>query len=74
MESNNCGLQLLAEIAGETVPCELPNGLEMSRPASAWIVHRNAQAAAGRVGSIELFGGGLTVLLGEGVQELVSFD
>ena len=52
----------------------LPNGLEMSRPASAQIVARIRFAAAGRVGSIELFGGGMTVLLGEGIQELVSFD
>ena len=34
-----------------------PNGLEMSRPASAWIVPQKAYAAAGRVGSIELLGG-----------------
>ena len=34
----------------------LPNGLEMSRPASAQIVSRIRFAAAGRVGSIELLG------------------
>ena len=35
----------------------LPNGLEMSRPASAQIVSRIRLAASGRVGSIELLGG-----------------
>jgi len=34
-----------------------PNGLEMSRPASSWIVSQIRFAAAGRVGSIELLGG-----------------
>ena len=34
----------------------LPNGLEMSRPASAQIVSRIGFDAAGRVGSIELLG------------------
>jgi len=34
----------------------LPNGLEMSRPASASILARTRFAAAGRVGSIELLG------------------
>jgi hypothetical protein len=34
-----------------------PNGLEMSRPASAHIVSRIRFSAAGRVGSIELLGG-----------------
>ena len=34
-----------------------PNGLEMSRPASSWIVSQMRFAAAGRVGSIELLGG-----------------
>ena len=33
---------------------DLPNGLEMSRPASAQSVSRTRFAAAGRVGSIEL--------------------
>ncbi len=33
------------------------NGLEMSRPASSWIVSQSLFAAAGRVGSIELLGG-----------------
>jgi hypothetical protein len=33
-----------------------PNGLEMSRPASAQIAARIRLAAAGRVGSIELLG------------------
>ena len=33
-----------------------PNGLEMSRPASAHIVSQTRFAAAGRVGSIELLG------------------
>ena len=32
------------------------NGLEMSRPASAWIVSQTRFAGAGRVGSIELLG------------------
>ena len=36
---------------------ETPNGLEMSRPASASIVSQIRFAAAGRVGSIELLGG-----------------
>jgi len=35
----------------------LANGLEMSRPASAWIVPRKAYVAAGRVGASELLGG-----------------
>ena len=34
-------------------PIRLPNGLEMSRPASASILHQTRFAAAGRVGSIE---------------------
>jgi hypothetical protein len=34
----------------------LPNGLEMSRPASSQSVSRTRFAAAGRVGSIELLG------------------
>jgi len=34
----------------------LPNGLEMSRPASSSIVSQTRFAAAGRVGSIELLG------------------
>ena len=38
----------------ETRPCGRPNGLEMSRPASAHIVSGIRFAAAGRVGSIEL--------------------
>ena len=33
-----------------------PNGLEMSRPASASILRQTRFAAAGRVGSIELLG------------------
>ena len=36
--------------------CGPPNGLEMSRPASASILHQTRFAAAGRVGSIELLG------------------
>jgi len=36
----------------------LPNGLEMSRPASASILARTRFAAAGQVGSIELLGAG----------------
>jgi len=36
----------------------LSNGLEMSHPASSSIVAQTRFAAAGRVGSIELFGGG----------------
>src|SRR3990172_4854792 len=35
----------------------LPNGLEMSRPASSSIVAQTRFGAAGRVGSIELLGG-----------------
>jgi hypothetical protein len=35
----------------------LPNGLEMSRPASSSNLHYTRFAAAGRVGSIELLGG-----------------
>jgi len=38
--------------------CRLPNGLEMSRPASSSIVSQIRFAAAGRVSSIELLGGG----------------
>jgi len=38
---------------------ETPNGLEMSRPASSSILALMRFAAAGRVGSIELLGGGL---------------
>jgi hypothetical protein len=34
-----------------------PNGLEMSRPASPRLVSRQKRHLAGRVGSIELFGG-----------------
>ena len=44
----------MAEIVKRASP---PNGLEMSRPASALIVSRYRFAAAGRVGSIELLGG-----------------
>lgn len=36
-----------------------PNGLEMSRPASAAILHETRFAAAGRDGSIELLGSAL---------------
>jgi len=35
-----------------------PNGLEMNRPAGSSIGAQTRFAAAGRVGSIELFGGG----------------
>ena len=35
----------------------VPNGLELSRPASTRIVPRNVWAAVGRVGSVELLGG-----------------
>jgi hypothetical protein len=35
----------------------MPNGLEMSRPASSSNQHYTRFAAAGRVGSIELLGG-----------------
>ena len=45
---------------------DLPNGLEMSRPASAQIVSDIRFAAAGRVGSIELLG------ISEVVQETVK--
>ena len=48
----------------------LPNGLEMSRPASPLLVSRQTQHLAGRVGSIELLGG----LVGEHVGENVLND
>jgi hypothetical protein len=35
----------------------LPNGVEMSRPASPRLVSRQIKHLAGRVGSIELLGG-----------------
>ena len=38
-------------------PSRAYNGLEMSRPASASILHQTRFAAAGQVGSIELLGG-----------------
>src|SRR3990170_8980145 len=45
------------QLASPTSPqLPLPNGLEMSRPASAPIVAQTRFAAAGRVGSIELLG------------------
>jgi hypothetical protein len=39
------------------VSYRMPNGLELSRPASSWGVSRTRFAAAGQVGSIELLGG-----------------
>jgi hypothetical protein len=38
----------------------MPNGIEMSRPASSSIVAQTRFAEAGRVGSIELLGARLT--------------
>jgi hypothetical protein len=40
-----------------------PNGIEMSRPASSSNPHYTRFAAAGRVGSIELFGGGKDLVI-----------
>src|SRR3989304_630336 len=51
----------MARISGRA-----PNGLEMSRPASASIVSQTRFAAAGRVGSIELLGIPGRVLNGKG--------
>src|SRR3990170_7897712 len=44
----------------------LPNGLEMSRPASSSILHQTRFAAAGRVGSIELLGCRVIISVCEG--------
>ena len=53
-----------------------PNGLEMSRPASAQIVSRIRLSAAGRVGSIELLGAeaGLDEKPARIVEELSVYD
>jgi len=49
----------------------LPNGLEMSRPASQGYYRAKAKLSAGRVGSIELLGGQITrhCALGHGLAD-----
>jgi len=50
--------------ANAMLPCPMPNGLEMSRPANSSILSQTRFAAAGRGGSIELLGGQHVVLRG----------
>jgi len=47
-------------------PSRPPNGLEMSRPASAWNLSQTGLAVAGRVGSIELLGAPIGTHPGQG--------
>jgi len=66
--------QLVARVEGFVVDSNPPNGLEMSRPASASIVSQTRFAAAGRVGSIELLGRQLVAALTAQIhpEEMVS--
>jgi hypothetical protein len=54
------GIRLQHTARRLTVSSRMPNGLEMSRPASSSILAGTRFGAAGRVGSIELLGSGKT--------------